>query len=180
MKVDIPDEMYDALLAMANEMVSQDSRSTAMPFMFQIETEQQVAAYPGCGEEIWVSEDGEIEFSDYDEVREYILQEFKDNWEDDIDDSEVEIKAKEKLDNMDDDECEEWITDRGFYIVNVETKKKYINTFFTAKACDEHIRLNHYHYNNPRSYLNHAWRNPEMDLVTEFLKHISTAEPFNR
>lgn len=37
--------------------------------------------------------------------------------------------------------------------------------FFTAKACEDHIRANHYHYNNPRSYGISAWRNYEMQTV---------------
>jgi hypothetical protein len=45
----------------------------------------------------------------------------------------------------------------------------YHNHFLTEKGCKEHIQRNHYHYNEPVDYLNHAWRNPEMDLISEFL-----------
>ena len=37
--------------------------------------------------------------------------------------------------------------------------------FFTAKACQEHIDENSYHYNNPKVYGIGAWRNPEMVAV---------------
>lgn len=37
--------------------------------------------------------------------------------------------------------------------------------FFTAKACQEHIDLNSYHYKNPKVYGIGAWRNPEMVAV---------------
>jgi hypothetical protein len=46
---------------------------------------------------------------------------------------------------------------------------EYSNHFLTAKACQEHIDRNDYHSNKPVTYLNHAWRNPEMELVSEFL-----------
>lgn len=41
--------------------------------------------------------------------------------------------------------------------------------FFTAEACEEHIRLNNYHYNQPRSYAISAWRNEEMQSVMQYL-----------
>lgn len=42
--------------------------------------------------------------------------------------------------------------------------------FFTAKACEEHIAQNHYHYNTEvRSYAIGAWRNPEMQSVMQAL-----------
>ena len=75
-----------------------------------------------------------------------------------------------------------WIGDEGEEVdedaedarsYQVTTEQRYQNTFFTAKACDEHIRLNHYHYKSPVCYLNHAWRNPEMDLVSKFLCELS-------
>lgn len=37
--------------------------------------------------------------------------------------------------------------------------------FFTAKACQEHIDENNYHYNNPKVYGIGAWRNEEMQQV---------------
>ena len=37
--------------------------------------------------------------------------------------------------------------------------------FFTAKACQEHIDENYYHYNNPKVYGIGAWRNEEMQRV---------------
>lgn len=43
------------------------------------------------------------------------------------------------------------------------------NCFLTEKACKEHIESNHYHYTDPKDYLNHAWRNPEMELISKFL-----------
>jgi hypothetical protein len=46
----------------------------------------------------------------------------------------------------------------------------YKNSFLTAKAAEEHLKRNHYHYHKDADvYLNHAWRNPEAELVSEFL-----------
>ena len=41
--------------------------------------------------------------------------------------------------------------------------------FFTAKACQEHIDENSYHYTNPRVYAIAAWRNPEVQTIMQSL-----------
>ena len=42
--------------------------------------------------------------------------------------------------------------------------------FFTAKACEDHIAQNDYHYDKEiRSYAIGAWRNPEMQSVMQAL-----------
>lgn len=45
--------------------------------------------------------------------------------------------------------------------------------FFTAKACQEHIDANKYHYDNPVVYGIGCWRNPEMIEVIKFMREIS-------
>ena len=71
-----------------------------------------------------------------------------------------------------------WINEEGDEVsedyqdargIQVTTENKDQNMFFTAKACQEHIDSNRYHYNKPVVFLNHAWRNPEMELVSIFL-----------
>ncbi len=159
--IELTDEMYDKLIELSTEMKTQDNRYTAMPFMFQVETTEQVAAYEGCGDSIWVHPEGETELKSDDEIREYVFKHLsKEN---------TPEKAKSILDDMDEYECEEWLEEHEFYQVQVTTENRYQNTFFTARACQAHIDSNSYHYNKPRVYLNHAWRNPEMNLITEFL-----------
>lgn len=41
--------------------------------------------------------------------------------------------------------------------------------FFTAEACEQHIKENRYHYNKPVSYGISCWRNPEMQAVQKHL-----------
>ena len=51
------------------------------------------------------------------------------------------------------------------------------NAFLTAKGCKDHIEKNSYHYNDPIDYLNCAWRNPEMELISKFLCGLVGKEP---
>ena len=75
-------------------------------------------------------------------------------------------------DRMFDDSLKDWleehVPDLEEYSYSLEPE--YTNCFLTAKAAQEHLDSNHYHYHKEADvYLNHAWRNPEADLVSEFL-----------
>lgn len=70
------------------------------------------------------------------------------------------------------EECNDCNTN-CFVYYNIEQKlSDKAGIFLTSKACDEHIKLNHYHYWNPISYGISAWRNPEMQLVRKFFKSL--------
>lgn len=43
--------------------------------------------------------------------------------------------------------------------------------FFTQEAAEQHLRSNHYHYTEGRIYVDHFWRNPQ---VNRLLKTIAT------
>jgi hypothetical protein len=158
--IEVSDEMYEKLIALATEMTTQDPRCTRMPHMFQIRTKKKRYDWGLNGNhKIWLDDDyNEIETKE--EIIEYlnkfddidIPEHFDDIWDD-------EYELKEFLDeNL--PELRECTYDWEY---------EYQNHFLTAKACKEHIEQNHYHYSDPVDYLNHAWRNPEMELVSEFL-----------
>lgn len=175
--IEVADEMYDALMKLSKEMTSQDMRGTKMPHMFQVQTNETVAAYPGCGEEVWVNDDGD-ELETDEEVRLFVHQHIYENDEsiNHLDDEKAKQVAKERVDEMDEADLCEYLEEEcneGWRTVSVTTERRYQNTFFTAKACEEHIESNKHHYKEPICYLNHAWRNPEMDLVATFLCELS-------
>jgi hypothetical protein len=41
--------------------------------------------------------------------------------------------------------------------------------YFTQQACQTHIDENYYHYNNARPFAYSAWRNPELQMVMQFV-----------
>jgi len=175
--IEVTDEMYNSLMELSKEMITQDPLSTRMPHMFQIETTEEVAAYVGCdGDEVWVNEDGD-ELRSEEEIREFIQQYIHENDESIIhlQDESARSQSRQKVEEMDDWDLSSFLENLrdNWRMVEVTTMKKYANTFFTSKACKEHIKLNDYHYKKPRCYLNHAWRNPEMELVSKFLCELS-------
>lgn len=156
--IEVTDEMYTKLIELATEMTTQDMRITKMPHMFQIQTREKDIDWGMNGDyKIYLDDDfDEFEANNEEDLMEIVKLHCA---SDDIDIPEFEMEY----------EIEEWIQDKGYKECSYSWRYVYQNTFFTAKACQEHIKLNHYHYNDPKDYLNCAWRNPEMELVSEFL-----------
>lgn len=157
--IEVSDEMYEKLIALATEMTTQDPRCTRMPHMYQIRTKKKRYDWGLNGNEVIWIEDGSNEIETKEDMIEYlerrsidIPENFDDIWEDNWD-----------LVEFIEDNCPE------LQKCSYSWEYEYQNMFLTEKACKEHIERNHYHYHEPVDYLNHAWRNPEMELVSEFL-----------
>jgi len=166
--IEVSDEMYDKLIELATEMTTQDPRGTRMPHLFQIrdwkkvydaELNGDVSIFldRGYGIEIETAEqlidylnDHEIEFSE-DEVREMWGNRAEYSWQSDIND---------------------WLDERvpDLLEYSYSLVPEYSNCFLTAKAAQEHLDKNYYHYHKDADvYLNHAWRNSEADTISTFL-----------
>lgn len=166
--IEVSDEMYKQLIDLANEMTTQDPRGTRMPHLFQIRDWKKVYDSNLNGDvKIWIDYSGdpiEVEtlgdFLDYLENRDinYKKEEIEELWR----------KAKEEFDF----ELEDWIDENCPNLKENSYSKEsvYINSFLTAKAAQDHLDRNYYHYHQDADvYLNHAWRNPEAELITDFL-----------
>ncbi|MGH1365834.1 MAG: hypothetical protein ACRBF0_19905 [Calditrichia bacterium] len=70
------------------------------------------------------------------------------------------------------DAVEEDFDEDKFHKVYYKDEYVYKNAFFSEKAIKRHIELNHYHYSEPKTFLTHAFRNPELELFFQFLKHL--------
>lgn len=167
--IKVSDEMYNSLVELSKEINSQDHRGTQMPYIFQIQTKEEVAAYPGNGETIW-GFDGSVLRTE-DEIKECIMEHLYENDADfsQLNDGEAKTLAKKKVNAMSEYERESWLRDHEFREVEVTTNEVYQNAFFTAKACKQHIKNNNYNYQDPIDYLSYGTRNPELELVFKFL-----------
>lgn len=164
--IEISEEMYDKLISLATEMTTQDPRGTRMPHLFQIRDWKKVYDADLNGDtHIYLDRGNCIEIETADELVNYL--ELR---EDEIAFDEKEIR--DMWENDSDFGLPDWIEE------NVEDLERhsyslepvYTNSFLTAKAAQEHLDKNYYHYHtNANVYLNHAWRNSEADLVSEFL-----------
>src|SRR5574343_133186 len=157
--ITITDEMYDFLMELSKEINTQDNRATAKPYFFQIQTREEVAAPEGCGEKAWAFDGGKIQTQD--EIDQVIFDYYDPQY------TMEEIKQMDEWDKFD------MLRDQGWREVNFDYKDEYQNAFLTAKACKEHIERNHYHYHKPVDYLQHAFRNPELEMVFKFLSELT-------
>lgn len=64
--------------------------------------------------------------------------------------------------------------DMGYNIVGYRNINDVIapNTFFLTKnECKEHIRLNHYHYQQPHTYAMTVWRSPQVERLYSIIEN---------
>ncbi|MBK7380830.1 MAG: hypothetical protein IPJ03_17870 [Ignavibacteriales bacterium] len=151
-QIEVTDGMYEFLMDLSKALNTQDNRATAMPYIFQIQTQEEVPAAEGCGTEAWVYDSTKIETEQ--EIIEAIA-EYKDSEIADVTDDEYE---RERI-----------LEEAGYRKINYEMKDVLQNAFLTSRACDEHIKANAYHYNQPVNYLSHLFRNPELETLIKFI-----------
>ena len=163
--IQVSDEMYNFLMELSKEINTQDNRATAKPYFFQIQTNEQISVPEGCGTEAWHYDGSTIETKD--EIINTIF-EYKD-----------ESLTKDEIMKLDEWEKEQILEDDGWAKCNYDYKHEYQNAFLTEKACKEHIRLNHYNYNEPVDYLSHASRNPELEKIFRFISELSEKSAIN-
>jgi hypothetical protein len=160
--LEIEQEVYDKLIELATEMNIQDPRCTRMPHMFQIRDWERDYDWNLNGDtKCWIDHDGDFTVIE-------TLDEFKDHLQ------YLGVEEPENIDELWEDEWElkDWIEDNCDRLEECSYSMRpiYKNCFLTAKAAEEHLKLNYYHYHKDADiYLNHAWRNPEAELVSEFL-----------
>lgn len=163
--IKVTDEMYASLMELSKEINTQNHRHTPMPYFFQIQTDEVVYVPDGCGEAVWVDDEGDgIVLEDSDDERDAI----EEHWE-----MESKEEFEERFSKLEEHDIDGVLEEMGYYKVDREIVQRYQNAFFTAKGCKNHIRQNEYHYNKPTDYLNGAFRNPEMELVMKFLCELS-------
>ena len=159
---EVTEETYAKLVELATEMTTQDPRCTRMPHMFQIRDWKRQYDWNLNGDtKCWIDRDGDFTVIE-------TLEDFKSYLEN------TDIEEPENLDELWEDQydLQDWIEDHcdDLQECSYSMEAVYSNCFLTAKAAQEHLDRNDYHYHkNADVYLNHAWRNPEAELVSEFL-----------
>lgn len=148
--ITLSDEQYKTIENIVNEMLTQSNRATQYPLFV---VQEDVKVY---GDESWCNHCERKEESDG-ELCEKCYQLQQDN--EDLPDYCMDC----------DSDCFVWYNWEEQFDLRS-------GVFFTAKACEEHIRLNHYHYIKPRSYGIGNWRNYEMPEVMKLLFTITGKE----
>lgn len=177
--IEVSDEVYAKLIELATEMTTQDPRGTRMPHMFQIRDWKRVYDWDMNGDtKVWIDRNADFcvietldDFINYLDNIGYFRSDS--DYSKDMDDKSKQEIIDEVTELWGDDyEISQWIEINcdDLQECSYSMEPVYTNTFLTAKAAQEHLNRNDYHYHRDADvYLNHAWRNPEAELVSEFL-----------
>ncbi len=162
--IEVTDDMYKFLIDLSTEIKEQDNRATSMPFLFQVRETKEVPAHKGCGEEVFYSSEYEIKLRTDNEKVEWIEEHFEN-----FIGTSYEQEAEGVGNHTSTWDLDDMLREMDFEEFNVDTDHTYSNAFFTSKACNEHIRINKHNLKQPVNYLNHAYRNDEMEMIYKFL-----------
>ena len=96
-----------------------------------------------------------------------------DNMDQEYSTDEAKSLAEEDYLGLTDYDISDYLEDKEWNKYDVQEDNVYENMFFTEKACEEHIRINKHNMVKPQSYVQHAYRNPELELIVKFLKGLT-------
>lgn len=151
-KIAISDETAVFLSQLAHTLKTQDNRGTADPFFFTVRKFVDVAVPVGCGDKVMYYNSHDAEQYTEEEAR----------------------KQAEELE-MDFDE---YVEDRCTKY-DVKEEERYENFFFTLEGYNQHVKMNGHNIarecNRYDSYVDHAFRNPELEKVIAAIKEIGSA-----
>jgi hypothetical protein len=163
------------LKELAIELKTQDRVATAKPVFYQVMEDKRIVGFdPDYSDQLVL-----LIGDEYDQFTDEELEEAKEfyinHWIDEEDNEKIQEvesasnleKLKEVIEQHDKTDCT---------LTAYQDESVYHNAFLTKKACELHISRNGYHYNNPRIYVNHAWRNPELERLLEIVEKFADIE----
>jgi hypothetical protein len=150
--IKISNETADFIAKLAHTIETQDNRATASPIFFTVRKFVDVGVPEGCGDI--------TKYFDNHDVETYTEEEARKNAE------ELEIDFDEYVETR----CHKY---------DAKEEEKFENFFFTLDGYNEHVRLNGHNIAREckrfDSYVDHAYRNPEIKKVIEAIKEIGSA-----
>lgn len=167
--IEITDKEYEFLKDLQHELRTQTNDGNAAPVYWGVAEDHEVLAYEGEGTPYLTTDDGLL-----------TLQEAIEEIGICIEDCDEDILSQwECVDQSNADEVSEFAIETAglSYHEVVWLKKemrisKQTGAFLTKRACEQYIKRNAYHHDNPRTYAMTAWRNPEFEKFLEIFKEL--------
>lgn len=155
MMIDISEEDLEFIKHLAHEMRTQDNVATANPRYIVVMGKREFIAPSGYGDKVVLLDlDADERGPAYDS-KEDMMAALK---SEKLSDEEI----ANRIDNA--EEC-------GMHVVDFPS-----NFFLTRKGYDEHMRLNSHNYSSyEHPYMEHAFRNPELDTLIKVIDRIGLA-----
>lgn len=154
---------------LAIRLKTQDNRSTALPICFQLQDVEAKRAFGQGDFVIFTDHDGGEWIGDSEED---IIRQILEVRREDIEECEPEAFDEEEA-RLEGEIYEEVKGD--CYEMDYEFVTKRV--FLTEEAAKNHLNANKHHYSDKaRIYVDHFWRDPEMELVYRILTSFDTNE----
>lgn len=156
--IQVTDDLYNKLMEMSEKMNTQSHRATAMPYFFQVIDNKRIYGIDSRFDNngyVWVKDSCDTELNRKDMIEQL------------MNDGLVIPET------ITDDELDDFMEDVGYEKVYYRNQKVFSNAFFTEDACKDHIKGNMHLYEQPSDFLSYAFRNPELELVQQFLCELS-------
>lgn len=164
MKVELSEKTVEFVRGLVAAIDAQNNRCTANPYFFVIQEKERVVTPEGCGDYVvYHDHDGVVTYTADELIENLGHPDVTDGWDDDWDDERA---------------VEEIVSASGGRITEHEVREEWItpekhNVFFTESAIKIHIAQNDYHFGETRTYVRHAWRNPEIEGIFAALREIA-------
>lgn len=157
-------EQIDFIKNLSHEMKTQDNRSTATPYSYRVQQDVQVF---DSDENFYCDKVGiKIDGENFDNIEDAI--EYYDE------DGELSIIGIEDLEEYLNKEDIHYNTYSWEYEERLSIGLQGgTNSFLTEDACKSYIESNKHNLNNPKSYVVHEYRNPEMEKLYEVIHKLA-------
>lgn len=173
LKININENELRAAKELAIRLKTQDNRATALPIIFLLQDVEEFRSFDDCGGEyLLFGDESGCEFRGASE--EEIIQKILEFRKQDIDEEDDSEDFKKKCSNLE-DEIRDEVEAGTIYAINLKYITKRI--FLTEQAANNHLKSNAHHYSDKaRIYVDHCWRDPEMELVYKILTSFMYAD----
>lgn len=164
--IEVEDNVYNFLIELSKEMNTQDNRATADPFYYTIQVDEEVVVAEGYGDDIVYYKE-EFKIRTEEEAIGYLA-----NYIYDCELFQVEDRLRDES-NYSWYDVWDKLEELNFTKFDVRTEHRHKGFFLTESECNNHIKANAHHYDNPVSYVEHAWRAPKVEQLFKFLKELT-------
>jgi hypothetical protein len=170
LKLNLTENELKAAQALAIRLKTQDNRCTALPICFLLQDVEDRRAFDEGEFVLFIADNDDREWRGEDE--DDIIRQILASRREDIEECEIDDYDK-AVDDLSDEIKDEV---RGnCYEMNHEFVTKRI--FLTEEAANNHLKANRHHYSDKaRIYVDHFWRDPEMELVYKILTSFMYAD----
>jgi len=182
--ITVTDETYQFLVETGKNILTQDNRCTRTPIVFVVQSKcEEMRPEDYAEKNKVVNEEGvEVDLEDIveaingnlieaDQEGMFVLN---------LEDTEVMLSEAKDLDDIhniiDMDAFISKFRDHWTLVHYEEmfrSKTDEGGFFLTEKAADAHLKINGHHYREPRTYVEYAHRNPEVEGIVNFLKKVA-------